>query len=139
MGTRYDVLLVNCGLHDIRRFIDKTEIEVPLPEYAMNLSKIINVGSDMSELMIWIDTTPVIDEVHNLHSDKMQRFSSDLSAYRHAANWIMKEKNIPIIYLYDFTEPFDEEAFIDHVHFTEVVREKQAEYINGELLKITGD
>lgn len=139
MGTRYDVLLVNCGLHDIRRILDKPGIQVPLPEYAANIGKIADIGTEMSEVVIWIDTTPVIDEVHNSHSDKMHRFSADLTVYRNTAGWIMAEKGIPVIKLHEFTEPFGKDAFIDHVHFIEPVREKQAEYIKNELLNIIGD
>jgi len=136
MGTRYDVLLVNCGLHDIRRHLDKKEIQVPISEYAENIARVVKLGKDMSDVMIWINTTPVINEIHNTRSDKMHRFRSDLMAYRSAARWIMAEENVPIINLHDFTEAFGSDAFIDHVHFIEDIRRKQAAFIKKALLGI---
>ena len=139
MGTKYDILLVNCGLHDIRRYLDKTGIQVPLSEYTTNIEKIISIGKEMSETIVWVDTTPVIDQVHNSHSDKMHRFSRDLAVYRGAANWIMNEYEVPVIYLHSFTESFGSKAFIDHVHFIESVREKQADFIKNSLLQVLGE
>ena len=136
LGTKYDILLVNCGLHDIRRHLDQTGIQVPIHEYASNLADIVRIGRQMSEKLVWVDTTPVIDEIHNSRSEKMHRFSSDLTLYRSLAYWIMEEEGIPVINLYDFTEEFGEDAFIDHVHFTESVRKKQAQFIKDELLGV---
>ena len=136
LGTLYDVLLVNCGLHDIRRHLDEKEIQIPISEYAGNITNIIKLGKDMSRLMVWVDTTPVINEIHNSRSEKMHRFRSDLMAYRSIANRIMAEEDIPIINLHDFTECFGSDAFIDHVHFNDGIRRKQAAFIKKALLGI---
>ncbi len=135
-GIRYDVLLINCGLHDIRVDLQRGSLQVPLDEYTDNIKSIVNLAIEISKVFIWVDTTPVIDKIHNSRSEKMHRFSSDLNKYRIAANEIMHDYDIPIIRLYDFTNSFGTEAFIDHVHFTEEVRKKQAEYLRQNLLGI---
>lgn len=139
LGTRYDILLVNCGLHDIRRHMDKGAIQVPLPEYSKNIAEIVELGMEMAAIFIWVDTTPVIDEIHNSRSEKMHRFSADLEIYRGAANWIMTEKKIPVIGLYDYTYKFGSDAFIDHVHFIETVRKNQAEFIKGKIMELLSE
>ena len=60
-----DVLLVNCGLHDIKsdKITGKKAIE--LAEYKTNLMKIRNLARTMKMKLIWINSTPVNDDIHN--------------------------------------------------------------------------
>jgi len=47
----------------------------------------------------------------------------------------MDKNGIPIIDLFTFTEKFGRKAYIDHVHFNDRVREKQADFIARFLLE----
>lgn len=58
------------------------------------------------------------------------RFNKDVLAYNAIAKEVMQERNIKIIDLYSFTEKFGKDAFEDHVHYKEAIREKQAEFIS---------
>ena len=64
-NTKYEILIINCGLHDVR--IDRTlnKIQVKLEDYRMNLTKLIEISISMSDKTIWVGLTPVIDEIHN--------------------------------------------------------------------------
>jgi len=126
-------LLVNCGLHDIKTHTATGNKQVPLARYKENLRAILNEARFMKLRFIWIRTTPIIDEHHNSRCNDFHRFACDVMAYNAAADAIMAGSGIDIIDLHTFTEKFLPAGFIDHVHFTEDVREKQAAFIFEKL------
>lgn len=130
---RPDLLLVNCGLHDIKTDPASGEKQVPLAEYRANLRSIVTLVRCRSLRMIWVSTTPVDDERHNSLQQSFRRYSRDQQAYNAAADEIMSENGVPIIDLDAFTRRLDGELYCDHVHFTEPVRQAQAAYIAGYL------
>lgn len=130
-GIIYDWLLLNCGLHDLRVYKDTHKHQVPIDEYERNLKEIISIAVAMSNRIIWVETTPIIDENHNSRPVEMLRYSKDVIAYNNVANKVMREKNISIISLHNFTKKFGSVAFYDHAHFTEEIRKLQAAYIAG--------
>ncbi|MCQ4924028.1 SGNH/GDSL hydrolase family protein [Tissierella carlieri] len=132
-NARYDILVINCGLHDIRvdRFSNK--IQVDLEEYKLNLIKIIKISKMMANKIIWIGLTPIIDEIHNLRKEGFLRYSKDVENYDNAAKQIMKEYNIPYIDIYNFTKNLGTDIYLDHVHFKEEVKKLQAAFIAGYL------
>jgi hypothetical protein len=87
----------------------------------------------MSSTFVWIRTTDVIDSIHNVKSKKFHRFHSDVLDYNTAADAIMRERGIPILDLYSFSRKLGEEAFFDHVHYTDEVMKLQAAYLTGYL------
>ena len=132
-NTRYDILLINCGLHDIRidRFSNK--VQIGLEEYKINLNKIINILKKMTNEIIWIGLTPIIDEIHNSREEGFLRYSKDAFTYDNNATQIMSEHNIPCIDIYNFTKHLGADIYSDHVHFKEEVRSLQAGLIAGYL------
>jgi hypothetical protein len=48
----------------------------------------------------------------------------------------MNEKGVPIIDIYTFTKKFVPESYIDHVHYNNEVRFRQADFIAGYLSAI---
>lgn len=90
---------------------------------------------------IWVHTTPCDDQVHNTRMRDYLRFNEDVVAYNTAASQVMKESDIPIIDLYRFTENLGKgpSLYVDHVHYEPHVREKQAAFIAGHLMRFLTD
>ena len=130
---KFDVLLLNCGLHDIKRDPVTNQPQVPTDHYAANLQAILSEGQRLAKRVIWVRTTPVIDERHNRLNTAFQRFKVDVETYNAIAENVMREHNVPIIDLFTFTCNLGSDVYIDHVHFTAEVRAQQAAFIAGYL------
>ncbi|HBC88526.1 MAG TPA: lipase [Lentisphaeria bacterium] len=133
-GIDADLLLLNCGLHDIKTDPKTGKKQVPLEEYKKNLKEIVSVVSKMKPKLVWIRTTPCDEKVHNSRPKmEFHRFSADCMAYNDAADRIMEESGVAVIDLYTFTANLGDSPYCDHVHFHEHIREKQASFIAGWL------
>ncbi|WP_407311886.1 SGNH/GDSL hydrolase family protein [Desulfosporosinus sp. SB140] len=66
-GISYDILLINCGLHDIRVDRSTNRIQTEKKRYEDNLNQICEAASEMSQRVFWISTTPVVDRIHYDH------------------------------------------------------------------------
>ena len=132
-GIDADLLLVNCGLHDIKTHPETGVVQVSIEDYAKNLRAIIELAATMSLQLIWIRTTPLDEKIHNANGVGFQRYNTDHEAYDRVASEIMAGANIPVIDLHAFTANLGPDLYIDHVHFPEPIREKQAAYIAGWL------
>jgi lysophospholipase L1-like esterase len=132
-GIDADLLLVNCGLHDIKTYPGTVKRQVPLDKYRENLEAIVQTVSNMKPRLIWIRTTPCDENVHNHEGMNFHRFSADCDAYNQAADQVMKAFGVPLLDLYTFTRNLMTDLYCDHVHFYEHIREKQAAYIAGWL------
>jgi hypothetical protein len=129
----FDSLLINCGLHDIKRDVTTHAVQVPLAQYEDNLHEILAQAQRLAARTIWVRTTPVIDERHNRLNTTFQRFEADAEAYNAVADHIMLEHGIAAIDLFTFTRNLGLEVYVDHVHFTTEVRAQQAAFITGHL------
>ncbi|WP_373511579.1 SGNH/GDSL hydrolase family protein [Persicitalea sp.] len=128
-----DYLVLNCGLHDIKRDPKTGVIQVTADEYRNNLLSISELMKSKNIAMIWIRTTPVVDSIHNTRSKSIRRYASDLAAYNAIADLICERNNIPTIDLFRFTEKLGKEQFIDHVHYNEPTRTLQAAFLAGSI------
>lgn len=126
-----DYLLLNCGLHDIKRNPETQKIQVDEEDYRNNLSEILSLLREKEIQLIWIRTTPVVDSIHNSRTKAFNRFASDLNTYNNIADRLFTEEEIPMIDLYGFTEKLGVDQFVDHVHYNESTRAQQAAYITG--------
>jgi lysophospholipase L1-like esterase len=131
----YDLLLLNCGLHDVKRNPSNGQLQISIEAYEANLRSVIQLIEPLGVRMYWVRTTPVDDEQHNERMKKFNRFNRDVLAYNGVADRIMAEAGIPSIDLNTFTSNLGDnnELFCDHVHFTDQVREQQAAFIAGHL------
>lgn len=136
-GIDADLLLVNCGLHDIKTDPSSGTKQVPLGQYQRNLRSILETVAAMRPRFIWLRTTPCDETVHNRAGMPFYRFSADCTEYNRAADHIMREAGIPSIDLHTFTLNLGADLYCDHVHFHEHVREKQAALIAGWLAAFT--
>lgn len=133
-GIDADLLLVNCGLHDIKTDPATGAKQVPLDQYERNLSAILETVEAMRPRFVWIRTTPCDEAVHNCRPGiGFHRFAADCAAYNATADRIMRDAGVPSIDLHTFTRNLGPDLYCDHVHFNDAVREKQAAFIAGWL------
>lgn len=135
LNFKTDYLVVNCGLHDIKRKSPSDSAQIGLKKYKDNLQSIVDLSKDMNVKLVWVNSTPVVDSIHNKRVPFL-RFENDLMAYNKAADSIMHEAHVPIIDLYTFTKKYIPTGYLDHVHYNKDIREKQADFIAGYLISI---
>ncbi|MCL2299368.1 MAG: SGNH/GDSL hydrolase family protein [Firmicutes bacterium] len=133
-GLRCDLLLLNCGLHDIKTTDTR---QVSPEEYEQNLRAMLSLMAGRADAIVWVHTTPVNDALHNERSTAFKRYNRDVVLYNAIAEKVMAEHHIPVIDLYHFTASLGGgELYEDHVHFVDEVRKLQAAYIAGHLLAL---
>ena len=132
-GIDADLLLLNCGLHDIKTEPATGARQVSLADYERNLRSIITVTREMGIELAWIRTTPCDEKVHNTPRMSFHRFAADGTAYNAVADRVMAGAGVPSIDLHTLTLNLGENLYCDHVHFHEEVRAKQAAFIAGWL------
>ena len=132
-GIDADLLLLNCGLHDIKTNPATGTKQVPIDQYAQNLQQIIATVQPMQPTLVWIRTTPCDEAVHNHPGMAFHRFAADGQAYNAVADGIMREHGVPVIDLYTFTRNLGDDVYCDHVHFHDHIRRQQAAFIAGWL------
>jgi lysophospholipase L1-like esterase len=136
LQTQSDYLMVNCGLHDLRRDVNTRAYQVPIEKYAENLHAIIARAHDIAPHLIWVRITPVVDEIHNRLSTSFHRHATDVDAYNGCADQIMREHHVPMIDLFTFTRNLGEGVYLDHVHYHDTIRAQHAAFIAGSLAQI---
>ncbi|MDN3690531.1 SGNH/GDSL hydrolase family protein [Cyclobacterium jeungdonense] len=128
-----DLMLINCGLHDIKTDVRTGKKQVSLDDYRENLEQIYSLLQESGIRMVWIRTTPVDDETHNSKQQSFHRYAADLEIYNAVADVVFETRNVPVIDLHRFTQNLGADLFIDHVHFGEETRARQAAFIAGFL------
>ena len=133
-GLNVDVIMLNCGLHDIKVYKKTSSHKIPINEYKNNLKEISPLASKCSRRTVWLTTTHVDDEQHRKHSYDFDRFNADVIAYNEAAAAVFKDAGAAILDLNTFTCKLGKQVFADHIHFDESVREIQGAFIGGFLI-----
>lgn len=136
LRDRFDYLMLNCGLHDLRHDVITRAFQVSLDQYAANLQAIVARARDIAPRLIWVRTTPVVDEVHNRISTTFHRHAVDVDAYNTRADQVMRANRVPTIDLFTFTRNLGQDVYLDHVHYREPIRAHQAAFIAGSLTQI---
>jgi lysophospholipase L1-like esterase len=133
----WDLVVINCGLHDIKKTDGVYQINID--NYQQNLQSIFNILKELSKKTVWVNTTPVDDEIHNSRKKEFQRYNVDVVRYNYVAEKIAELNNVYIIDLYSFCKSLgDSEIYQDHVHFKTEFRKLQAAFIAGQLLSEIG-
>ena len=118
-GYEPDVVLLNCGLHDVKQEDDQPATSAD--HYEANLRDIVArlQGVAGAPRLIWARTTPVIDERHQAVKS-FGRGNEDVIAYNEIADAVMAEMDVESIDLYRAVMDNDPEALLapDGVHFT---------------------
>jgi hypothetical protein len=138
---RPDILLLNCGLHDIKTDPATGARQVALADYERNLRAAVALVPAAGIRLVWARTTPVDDATHNRPGRMdFHRHAADVAVYNAAADAIMAQAGVLVVDLYAFTAALGapEAIFADHVHFVEPVRERQAEFLVDLLVRSAG-
>jgi len=136
---RADIMLLNCGLHDLRTNPATGAKQVPLEAYRRNLREVIGAARRLAGRVAWVRTTPVDERRHNSRGCDYNRFMADVEAYNAAADAVMREFSAPTADLYTFTCNLGPDVYTDGVHFTEPVRRQQAAFLAGWLFRAAGE
>lgn len=128
-----DLLLLNCGLHDIKTDPVTGAKQVPLDRYRQNLQHIVQLLTSAGIETIWMRTTPVDDATHNANTNRsFFRYAVDVDAYNAVADAVTAAARVTILDLFSFSVSLGlPEAFCDHVHYTESARQRQGVFIAG--------
>ncbi len=131
-----DLLLVNCGLHDIKFATETKELQVSPEAYRQNLQTLVARVRERGIPLVWVRTTHSVDEIHNPRSTHFHRYAKDNEAYDAIALEVMQAGAVPILDLRTFTHHLGEDAtlFRDHVHFTPEVAARQGDFVAGWVL-----
>lgn len=128
-----DILLLNCGLHDIRSDPASGVKQVPIDQYVANLTEVVALAHMMCGQLIWVRTTPVVEAIHNAEGRSFFRFNRDVDAYNAIADHIMTREGVLMADLHTFTTKLPGDVSADGVHFTEPVRALHAAFLAGFL------
>ena len=133
----FEILVFNCGLHDIKRAIPEENYQVDIETYEKNLNDIYEFANKHQVRVIFITTTPVDDERHNSEPPAgIKRYDADVEKYNSVAVGVAEKYGAEVIDLNTFTKRISGEKYIDHVHFVDDVRKQQASFIAGGLMTI---
>lgn len=130
------LLVLNCGLHDIKVQPDGDARQVPLEAYQTNLQTIATITPALAEQVVWVRITPVIEERHNSRKP-FWRYQADVDAYNTAADAIAHGNGWRSIDLHAFVRAQGEHAFTkDGVHFKAGAEAEQGCFIAGFLASL---
>ena len=133
---RPNYLLCNCGLHDIKQYSNRSTLHVYPAKYRSNLELLVVLLKQFDIKLIWVTTTPVHDATHKRHTQEFTRNNQQVILYNAIANDVVHPFASAIVDLYHFTISLTDDLetlYIDHVHFTNEVRQLQAAYIAGAI------
>lgn len=133
------LLLINCGLHDIKGEPTSGRLAVDEARYRDNLGAIVAAGRQWCDTFIWVRTTPVDDAKHAQRGCGFTRTQSDVERYNMIADEVMRTHDVPDIDLHGFTDRLrdaDDPAaiFRDGVHFTDAVQAQQGAFLAGWIV-----
>jgi hypothetical protein len=130
-----DILVLSCGLHDMKTDPRSGAKQVPPEQFQQNLRDILVEADAMGLKVVWLRITPVVDEIHNARSKAFHRFAADVDHYNNLADQVMREPAAHVIDFHAFCAKLLPDALIDHVHYDEAARAKQAQFIADNLAK----
>lgn len=132
-----DYLVLNCGLHDIKRARHaEAARQVESEQYRENLEAIIRTVHAAGKKMVWVNTTPVDESIHRQFQKHFFRREADWREYQDIAAEVMEAAQVPIIDLAAFTQSIGEDLYRDHVHFHPAISVAQGRFLARELKRI---
>jgi lysophospholipase L1-like esterase len=118
-GKRWDVVIFNCGLHDIRE-------GVPIDEYKSNLKAIIQRLRPRADRIYFCNTTP--GRKHEWRGWDPEK----IDKYNIAALEVMRAEKIPVIDLYGFCMAH-REGWKEDFHYTPQGYADMAKYVQKTM------
>ncbi|MSS70475.1 MAG: SGNH/GDSL hydrolase family protein [Candidatus Latescibacteria bacterium] len=117
----FDVIHLNCGLHDLGRERDAVGPRVSLEQYEANLREIFcRLKEETGSRLAWATITPVVDERHAARKG-FDRFEKDVLAYNAVALRAAQAAGLPVDDLHRVVEAGGREGCVgpDGVHMTD--------------------
>jgi len=118
----FDIVHLNCGLHDIAIEREAKRHRVPPTLYRENVERIVlRLRKQTPAVLAWATTTPVIYRRHRSHKD-FDRREGDVVRYNRIASRIMARHQVLVDDLHRVVEQFGRGACIreDGVHMTDL-------------------
>lgn len=131
-----DILLLSCGLHDLKTDPKTRARQVEPAQFEQNLRDILVEAAAMKLEVAWLRIPPVVDEIHNTRSTSFHRSNADVDLYNALADRVMAGQHV--IDLHALCSTLLPDALIDHIHYNEAAREKQAQFIADDLFTWKG-
>jgi lysophospholipase L1-like esterase len=92
----FDLIHLNCGLHDLARDRDAAGPRVGPEQYEANLREIFRrLRGESRSLLAWATITPIIDERHAARKG-FDRYEKDVLAYNAAGLRVAKAAGLPV-------------------------------------------
>ena len=131
----FDLFLFNCGLHDLKRNKPDRALQVSITDYEANLREVVAICKKNNVPVIFVDITPIIDTRYGEDAE-FTRKNEDVIAYNAVAVKVMKENNVPVIGLNEYTLSLGQisTTMRDHAHYYTDIQEKQARFIADFIL-----
>jgi lysophospholipase L1-like esterase/dienelactone hydrolase len=127
-----DLVHLNCGLHDLKLSKKSKQHQVELEQYRANLKEIVaRIRKDTSAVLVFANTTPILDERHAKRGGDFDRFEADVRRYNAAAVEVMHEASVPVDDLYGLVEQggADKLLLADGTHYTPAGYERLADAV----------
>ncbi len=129
-GFAPDLVLVNAGLHDIKR--QEGRIQVEADAYRANLTAIVELVRAHGSIFAWVRTSPLDEIRHNGRQASFRRHEADHAAYDRIALAVMAGCRVPVADLGPVTAAVGGSLpFRDHVHFIPAVCQAQGGVVAG--------
>jgi lysophospholipase L1-like esterase len=127
---RPHAVVLNCGLHDLKREKGTAHHQVSLDNYRANLEAIYDHLGLADCRVFWVTTTPVIDERHQ-EAKPFDRYNADVVEYNALGRAIAEDHEVAIIDLYAAARELDLESALgpDGVHFTDEAYEQLGDIV----------
>jgi dienelactone hydrolase/lysophospholipase L1-like esterase len=137
-GQKPDVVHLNCGLHDLKRFRKGGHHQVEVDQYVDNLRRIvarIRQGTDAA--LVFADTTPILDDRHARRGADFDRTEADVRRYNDAAVAVMSELGVPVHDLHWVVEQGGVQSMLgpDGTHYTTAGSDRLAEAVADCILR----
>lgn len=131
-----DCVLMQVGMHDLKRDAETREPQVSLDVYRKNVESIVEWFSRKQIELIWIKNGPLDESRHNERSKSFHRFEADLDAYNQAAEPILEQNKVAMLNLPEFINNLGplSDLVKDHIHFKDEIVKLQAAFIAGYLV-----
>ena len=115
-----DIIHLNCGLHDIRYNAGSTQPLTDIQTYQTNLRQIFNRLQQTGAHIIWANSTPFLQSVHNV-TKSSRRYLKDIEAYNQISHNLAHEFSFAIndLYALMFTQDLTALTVCDGLHFNE--------------------
>jgi dienelactone hydrolase/lysophospholipase L1-like esterase len=133
-----DVVHLNCGLHDLKRFKTDRHHQVELARYAENLRRIVaRIREGTNASLVFADTTPILDERHARRGAEFDRSEADVRRYNATAAAIMGELGVPVHDLHWVVEQGGPETMLgpDGTHYTVAGSDRLADAVADCVLR----